>query len=214
MRLRQLARGQSLLFVASPEVHGNICQVAGKKDDDEIDAYDVVQWALTQSLMHIKKSEPLRIMQGLSYYRRQNAAHQCFEVEPEEGEVMEDTAARLFIEQEEQSLHDLYAPASLKAVGDGGLLHVSRQDKNPEVQALLQRWENIDRTTANSANVQEEHEREVVHEVEQETQIQRPPIVEPLKEIVDDRLLEYIRYGSPEVYNKFRHADAAVVRKS
>ena len=213
MRLRQLAHGQSVHFVAPPEVHRDILKATGKPESHEIDGYDVVSWALAQSCLNIERNEPLRIMQGLSYHRRQKATQQ-YGMEPEEGEIAEHTATEMFIEKEEQSLSDLYAPSSLKPISESSLLKVSSQNKSPEVQALLYRWNEIDPDTADGANVQEEHEREVAHEVEQETQIQRPPPAKPLKEVLDARLKAYIQNGASETWKLFQTADKAIVRKS
>ena len=212
MRLRKLAHGQSLLFVAPPEVHTDIIKVTGKRSDDRLDGYDVIRWALAQSLMHIERSEPLRIMQGLSYHRRQKVAQRYLTVRLEADKRK--SAAQDFVENEEQSLHDLYAPSTLKAPSDSSLLQVSSKDTDPEVQILLHRWNQIDPSTADGANVQEEHEREVAHEVEQETEIQRPPRAKPLKEIVDENLEKYVKGGSLNVFDLFKYADEAIVRKS
>lgn len=200
-------------FIAPPEVHRDILKVTGKSESHRINGYDVVSWALAQSCLNIEKNEPLRIMQGLSYHRRQKAAQQ-YQMEPEDGEILEHTAAEMFIEKEEQSLSDLYAPPSLKPINETNLLKVSSQNTSTEVQALLHRWSEIDPNTADGANVQEEHEREVAHEVEQEIEIQRPPPAKPLKEVVDARLKAYIQNGTSETWKLFQYADKAIVRKS
>ena len=211
MRLRQLAHGQSLLFVAPPEVHRDIVKVTGH---DKLNGYSVVRWALAQSLLHIERSEPLRIMQGLSYHRRQKASEQYFASDPEEGEIIEDSATRAFVENEEQSLYDLYAPPSMKPHSEGSLLDICAKDNDPEVQILMRRWNKIDPNTTDGANVQEEHEREVAHEVEQESEIQRPPAAKALKESVDENLPAFIRTGSSAALQLFQFADTAIVRKS
>lgn len=211
MRLRQLAHGQSLLFVAPPEVHRDIVKITGHV---RLDGYSVVRWALAQSLAHIKRAEPLRIMQGLSYHRRQKAAEQYFASDPEEGEIIEDSATSMFVENEEQSLHDLYAPLSMKAYNGRSLVDISAKDMDPEVQALIRRWNEIDPNTTDGANVQEEHEREVAHEVEQETEIQRPPAAKALKESVDENLPAFVKTGSLAALQHFQLADSAIVRKS
>ena len=69
MRLRKLGQGQSLMFVAPPEVHRSIIDVTGKRGSD-IDGYDVVAWSLEQSCLSIVRSQPLRVMQGLSHCQR------------------------------------------------------------------------------------------------------------------------------------------------
>ena len=213
MRLRQLGHGQSLCFVAPPEVHRDILKITGKCESG-LDGYDVVSWALAQSCLNIERSEPLRIMQGLSYHHRQRIAQRYFAAELEKGEIIESTAAQIFIEKEEQSLYDLYAPLSMKPTNETSLLNISSQDSNPEVRTLLHRWKQIDPDAVDSANVLEEHEREVAHEVEKETEIQRPPPAKPLKESVDPRLKTYVQNGASETFRLFPTADIAIVRKS
>ena len=214
MRLRQLGHGQSLFFVAPPEVHRDLLKITGKSEGDCLDGYDVINWALAQSCLNIERSEPLRIMQGLSYHHRQRIAQQYFADEPEEGEIVENNAAAMFIEKEEQSLYDLYAPSSMKSTDEKSLLNISSQDSNPEVQTLLHRWKQIDPDAVDGAKVLEEHEREVAHEVEKETEIQRPPPAKPLRESVDANLKTYVQNGASDTFRLFQTADKAIVRKS
>ena len=212
MRLRQLGHGQSLLFVAPPEVHRDILKITGKYESDSLDGYDVVKWALAQSCLNIERSEPLRIMQGLSYHHRRHTAQRYFAAE--ESEHVESNGADVFIEKEEQSLYDLYAPSSMKSTNETSLLNISSQDRDPEVQGLLHLWKQVDPTAVDGAKVLEEHEREVAHEVEQEIEIQRPPPAKPLKELVDARLMAYVQNGASQTFKLFRRADKAIVHKS
>lgn len=71
----------------------------------------------------------------------------------------------------------------------------------------------MDPNTADGANVQEEHEREIAHEVEQETQIQRPDPAKSIKESVNGNLKMFIKTESQAVLKRFRYADS-IVRKS
>lgn len=49
----------------------------------------------------------------------------------------------------------------------------------------------------------EEHEREVSCEVEQETQIERPPMATPLNPMMDSGLPELIRKSTSSAFTKF-----------
>ena len=69
MRLRKLGQGQSLMFVAPPEVHQSIVNITGKRGS-VIDGYDVVAWSLEQSCLSIERSQPLRVLQGLNHHHR------------------------------------------------------------------------------------------------------------------------------------------------
>ena len=60
----------------------------------------------------------------------------------------------------------------------------------------------------------EEHEREVAHKIEQETQVERPPQIDALKRKVDDRLPEFVRTGSLEQFVQFSLAYDRIVKKA
>ncbi len=117
MRLRKLAHGQSLVFFAPPEVHQSIMDVTGRPAK-ELTGYDVVAWSLEQSCLNIERSQPLRVLQGISHQRRQHMLDTFV------GEISrpEDLAKDVnrskeiinkFREKEEQTLQDLYGPTAV-----------------------------------------------------------------------------------------------------
>ena len=210
MRLRKLGQGQSLMFVAPPEVHQSIANTTGKHGS-EIDGYDVVAWSLEQSCLSIERSQPLRVLQGLSHHHRQKKMAAFAKTYPNLADVAKETDAKkgfilAFREKEEQRLNDLYAPASLKTTTVPSLIDSSQEDHDPTVQKLLAMWRSVDLSIAEGASMHEEHEREVAHEVEQEKQIERPPRVEALERSVDPLLLKFVRTGSDIVLQQFRQA--------
>ena len=210
MRLRKLGQGQSLMFVAPPEVHQSIINVTGKHGS-KIDGYDVVAWSLEQSCLSIERSRPLQIQQGLSYHQRQKTRAGFAKQYPKLEDVANETDATkhfisAFREKEEQRLTDLYAPASLKTSTTPSVIESSKENPDPIVQELLAMWRNVDLSVSEGASMHEEHEREVAHEVEQETQIQRPPRVQALGRSVDPLLRKYVRTGSDTFLLKFPRA--------
>ena len=210
MRLRKLGQGQSLIFVAPPEVHQSIINITGKPGGD-IDGYDVVAWSLEQSCLSIERSQPLRVLQGLGHHHRQKALTALAKRYPNLEEVAKERDATkgfilAFREKEEQRLTDLYAPASLKTSTMPNVIDSSQEDPDPTVQKLLAMWRSVDFSISEGASMHEEHEREVAHEVEQETQIQRPTRSKALVRIVDPLLQEYVRIGSDTILQQFRRA--------
>ena len=67
-------------------------------------------------------------------------------------------------------------------------------------------WRSLDFSISEGASMHEEHEREVAHEIEQETQIQRPPRAKALRREVDTWLREFVRVGSNLAFQKFTRA--------
>ena len=215
MRLRKLGYGQSLMFLAPPEVHQKIKALAGK-DENALDGYNVVAWSLEQNCLSIERSQPLRIMQGLSYHRRQRIVDEftndnvdlpklIMSVDPTSDRV------KTFREKEEQRLRDLYAPSQMRSIVNPGIVECSRQSSDRVVKTLLDMWKGLDPAASAGASMHEEHEREVAHEVEQETQVQRPPKVTALKPTVDPLLKEHVWWGDLATFNKFLLAHARVV---
>ena len=197
MRLRKLGQGQSLMFVAPPEVHQSIMEVTGK-EGSEINGYDVVAWSLEQSCLGIERSQPMRVLQGLDYRQRQKRLAVFGQEYPDLEQVAEETdttkgSIHAFREKEEQRLTDLYAPASFKDSVAPNVIESSQADPDPTVQKLLAMWRSVDLSISEGASMHEEHEREVAHEVEQETQIQRPPRVKALQRHVDVHLRHFVR---------------------
>lgn len=218
MRLRKLGQGQSLMFVAPPEVHQSIIEVTGKQGSD-IDGYDVVAWSLEQSCLSIERSQPQRVLQGLSHHQRQKTMASFSKAYPNLEDVANETDATkglisAFREKEEQRLTDLYAPASLKTSTVPSIIDSSREDPDAIVQELLAMWRSVDLSISEGASMHEEHEREVAHEVEQETQIQRPPHVKALRREVDISLREFVRTGSTLAFQQFARAENVVGQTS
>lgn len=198
------------MFVAPPEVHQSIIDVIGKRGSD-IDGYDVVVWSLEQSCLSIVRSQPLRVLQGLSHRHRQKTMDFFATRYSNLKDVASETDATkgcisAFREKEEQRLTDLYAPASLKTRDVPNIIDSIQKDPDPTVQELLTMWRSVDFSISEGASMHEEHEREVAHEVEQETQIQHPPRVKALRREVDASLRQFVRIGSNLAFQKFTRA--------
>ena len=218
MRLRKLAHGQTLMFLAPPEVNQNIVKFTGKAQRD-IDGYDVVAWSLEQSCLSIERFQPLRILQGLSHHQRQKTMDRFLSVhgdleklvnEPPSG-ILHSALITAFREKEEQRLADLYAPQLLKTNGNPRIIEDSQKSSGAVVQKLLEMWKGLNTSASEEASMHEEHEREVAHEVEEETQLQRPPFTKALERAVDPRLFLFVKTGSLENLAKFSLAYDQVV---
>lgn len=216
MRLRKLAQGQTLMFLAPPEVHQSITELAGKPED-QLDGYDVIAWSLEQSCQSIERSQPLRILQGLNYSQRQVTMDRFSNACPDLDNLAKEMTVssepvNAFREKEEQGLHELYAPASLKGNASPGVIESSQDSIDPTVQTLLAMWRALDSAESEGTSMNAEHEREVAHEVEEETQIQRPPRMKALPRAVDPDLHDFITTGRLENFMKFSIVYDGVVK--
>ncbi|KAL8861603.1 MAG: hypothetical protein Q9178_002128 [Gyalolechia marmorata] len=165
----------------------------------DLNGWNVIEWALGQSWQQIERNQPLHVLQGLNYHRREEALDGLKQrlLPPEhEGATSADVLGNEIVEREAQSLHDLYAPDAMRDYGASNLVKKSRSNPDPGVQELMKLWDQIDPRASRNANMHEELEREVGHEVEQEIQIERPPRATPEERKVDPRLLAFISTGT------------------
>ncbi|KAL8627825.1 hypothetical protein Q9189_006473 [Teloschistes chrysophthalmus] len=216
MRLRQLGHGQSLMFIAPPEVHEDIIKITQPQQSANITGLHVIEWALKQSCLQIARNQPLRVMQGLSYYRRLRSLTRLKSLiqSRDATEASDDieSAAEDLIEWEAQSLRDLYGPAVMRTDAPT-LISTSRQQTEKPIQELLQLWDALDAQLSQSANVHEELEREVGHEVEQQAQIERPPKAVAETPKVDPELNNFIQTGTQQDFERFATLYYGIFRK-
>ena len=213
MRLRKLAHGQSLVFFAPPEVHQSIIDVTGRPTK-ELTGYDVVAWSLEQSCLSIERSQPLRVIQGISHQRRQHMLNTFFGEFSGQDDLVKDVnrskkSVKKFREKEEQTLQDLYGPTSVvKDVFAG-------TPDTEIVRELKDIWRNLDSNSSAMASMHEEHEREIAPEIEKEVADQRPQKVTPLGPIVDSHLRTFIFNGHPKETRNFANAfDSVLIHSS
>lgn len=207
------------MFVAPPEVHREILKTTSKTPSAKLDGLDVIEWALEQSCLQIERNQPLRVMQGLNYLHRRENIDELSKSLPmlstsDECHSLKALVQRI-IEREAQSLHDLYSPEPMRSKDDPDMVKTSRKKSGKEIQELIGLWDRIGVQAARSASLHEEQEREVAHEVEQETQIERPPAATPLRPKLDRKLLDFIRSGTPASIEPFLSAyDGVLIHSS
>ena len=213
MRLRELAHGQSLVFFAPPEVHQSIIDVTGRPAK-KLTGYDVVAWSLEQSCLNIERSQPLRVIQGISHQRRQHMLDTFFGEFPGHDDLARDVNwskefIKEFREKEEHPLQNLYGPISVANDVFAGA------PDNAIVRELREMWRSVDSNFSAITSMHEEHEREVAPEIEKEVAVQRPQHVTPLDPIVDAHLRTFMFNRQPKETQHFENAfDSAFIHSS
>lgn len=193
MRLRKLGFGQSLIFVAPPEVDRSIREMNSRAADAIIETRDIVKWSIEETCRTVEVDIKHWASQGLSYEVRQDAWDQYSGCESK----TESTVQALrdgILEREAQTLEEMY-----------GIGHRSLSSNiSPDVRerrrdiARIQSWcekLGIEMDSLKENRVREEQERELAHEEECEQQVERPPKTEPLKHRVHRRVKEFVDSG-------------------
>ena len=211
LRLRGLAQNQSLMFFAPPSIDTEIRELRGKNANEEVGGCDVISWTLHQTCLQHDRYVPLHILQGLTYYSQQDAARRC----PYNAEVERMTRINSpLVENETQDLHDLYAPSHMKTEAESFLISTCRQMQDPHVQRLLSDWDSLKIGSPLDAVMQEEHQREVMQEVEQQVHVERPGLMVPAKPKINKHLKKYVEEGTKSMLTKFGGVHETVVLKS
>jgi hypothetical protein len=160
--MRKLGNGHSIMFFAPIEVDRSIREVAQKSDANDVDIADILHWVMLETCADIQMRAPHWGQQGSDFRTRHLAWHQ-FSSSP----TSISTLRTAWLQPEERTLEEMYAPCNAKQ---------STQSFDADI---LSKCEELGVMLTSERSMDEEQEREVVHEVERERQVERPPKVEP-----------------------------------
>ncbi|KAE9391905.1 hypothetical protein BT96DRAFT_1059147 [Gymnopus androsaceus JB14] len=184
----------------------------GSSRSANVHTVDVLRWAIYETCKDITHHVPHWAEQGWDYLRRRKAWEE-FNQTAMEAQVADsvvnpdiDTLQKVWMREEARSLEKMYGcqsgPAST-GLGGGDLNMRASIFATPE---LKERLDLLGVKELKEVNVDEEQEREVSHEIEKETHIERPPKVEPAKHQLSEGLKQFISKGvlPMENPNEFR----------
>ncbi|OQU94831.1 hypothetical protein CLAIMM_01124 [Cladophialophora immunda] len=192
MRMRKLAVSQRVRFYAPPEVDQAIRSIA-KDQSGDLESFHVVRWAIHQSCLTLKKQDPLHISRGLLHSRRRLAAGRHFS---SNGNVVNpqqylDTVR----ERECRPVDELYSAGGTHRA-ELPFEPTLAESQDPVVRDLCIEFERARAIEFDDRDITQEQEREVLHEVEEEREIQRPREVHPAIPQHCQSLLDVIRNGT------------------
>ncbi|KAG2078525.1 hypothetical protein BDR04DRAFT_1086936 [Suillus decipiens] len=177
MRMRKLGNEQSVMFFAPAEVDQSIRSATQKVGTPDVS--DILHWAMLETCNDIEMRALSWIQQRSDFYARHSAWTQ-FSHSPT---TSISTLTTAWLQPEERSLEELYAPRSSSEVP---------QVFDPVVQ---RKCEELGILSAPERRMDEEQEREVIHEVERERQVERPPKVEPAAQNVHVHVHQFVKSG-------------------
>ncbi|KAF8838139.1 hypothetical protein BDN67DRAFT_1024216 [Paxillus ammoniavirescens] len=179
MRMRKLGHGHSVMFFAPKEVDQTIRSVSSKDDTDVIDAADILRWTILETCDEIQHRALQWAQQGADHASRYDAwSIYCND------EFTSEELAEAWLQPEAKSLEELYAPGR----SDG---QVDTSDR-----LIRQRLSDLGISSVSPSGMDEEQEREVLHEEERETQVERPPEVPAASHQIHSDVETFVRLGS------------------
>ncbi|PVH93270.1 hypothetical protein DM02DRAFT_676940 [Periconia macrospinosa] len=180
MRLRKLGKGQSVVFCISEEIQDKIIERTSKSAD-EIEVSDVLMWAITETWSDLRRSIPLWATQGQRYEKHKHLL----------GTQTTADQAKQFLEEEAQTVEHRYRPR----VNNNNEAFKGWDISNPNVKRIIQRCQDFNAFNFDAASLQEEQERELAPEIEEERQLERPPMMSPEKHEIHEHLIYLVKTG-------------------
>jgi len=194
--MRKLGSGQSLAFMAPPDLESHIRNVIQNRNSESLDAGDVVRWSLQQTCKMTEAMKPLWVMQGLEHCRRTRASQELLAGGLHISDAVSDVskATRYWDEIQERealSLAEMYG-----IHGDTVDPLPNWNGNDPVSQKLVQVWKGLETAIVKDCSMHEEQEREVAHEIERQRQIQRPKPAKPLPHSIHPDVIYYLEHGT------------------
>ncbi|KAK8175389.1 hypothetical protein IWX90DRAFT_469628 [Phyllosticta citrichinensis] len=214
MRLRQLASTQSIVFVATPEVHQSILDHNQKAEGSFVDSCDVVCWLLEQTCAGIEQLQPLYYSQGMDFCRRAQAAVEHPDYLSDTGHL--EAYLNEMRRKEHQTLEKMY---QLRTKIKGAIVIQCSQSADithfrTELNRRRKGFQDVGQAVQGTALQEVEQEREVTQEVESVRKVEKPSHAKPLlyaglhADIVTFARTGKLAFGSP----CFEHLSAYLTR--
>ncbi|KAF8439804.1 hypothetical protein L210DRAFT_3540380 [Boletus edulis BED1] len=176
MRMRKLGHGHSLMFFAPLEIDRRIRSVAGKGSLDIINTMDILHWTIRETCDDIRQRAPHWAQQGMNHRTRYSAwSSFCA------NELTAEHLSAQWLQPEVKSLVELYAP------------HDASRTVAFTVPEIRERCISLGITSFHEGGMDEEQEREVIHEVEREREVERPPLVSPAKHSLPKEVVNFVK---------------------
>jgi hypothetical protein len=179
MRMRQLGKGQSVMFFAPGEVDRRIRNLipSDRGSCRRIQVLDILRWTMHETCEDIRHHLPHWAEQGFDHHQR-FSAYKLY------GSTRKQKDLRTtWLQPESRTLEQMYDPVS------------DKQGTGASIPALIERMERLGVTNLLDVRMAEEQEREVNHEIERERQVERPPKVHPAQHIIHEDIRNFVSTG-------------------
>ena len=179
--MRKLGLGHSIMFFAPPEVDRRIRSVTNKGSLDLINTTDILYWAIRETWDNIHWWAPHWVQQGIEHASRYTAWSSFCGNRLTLKELLDK-----WVQPEAKRLEELYLP------------------RNPSNTALLDTLDlgqhcidlGVQSQSLSSVDVDEEQERELIHEIGYERQVQRPSRAEPANHSIHPDVVNFVKTGT------------------
>ncbi|OKL60912.1 hypothetical protein UA08_03562 [Talaromyces atroroseus] len=186
MRMRKLGQGQSVVFLIPEEIELKIRSCVSKEENQSLEVSDVLQWAISETMIDTSHNIALWAVQG-ARYQRQSCIWQHYGGRAK----MAVNRAKELLEDDAATLEQRYSPGvrtELPLLEDQYL-------KYPHMQEIIQRCRQFKNLDVVNASLYEEQERELALEQEREREVQRPRSYDPVQHTLHTEVVNFVDTG-------------------
>ncbi|KAF9473712.1 hypothetical protein BDN70DRAFT_885624 [Pholiota conissans] len=182
MRMRNLGHGQSIVFCAPPEVDRYIRKGENIDSSRSIQVADVLSWAMTNTCADIQNHIPNWVEQGVYYRKRRDGSGHAESSARIDAGMLKTS----WLEPAARTLDEMYGLDMTKV----------KSSNDKDIPSDMQvRLKLLGITEVSSEAMAEEQEREVNHELEEESQIERPPKISAAAHKLAEEVRNFVRRG-------------------
>lgn len=183
MRMRELGKGQSVVFCVPDEI---AMRMRAHADKTDLDVSDILEWAISETWKDARRGMAVWATQG----RRHEHHEKLWERARVSNTAMTKADATEFLEEEAQSLEARYRPATKEI--ETGLGQTLQADEDP----ITQRCRNFGPLNHRPSALNEEQERELAPEIQQERQVQKKLVAVPFQHHIHPDLRHFVSTGT------------------
>ena len=176
--MRKLGHRHSIVFFAPLEIDQHIRSMATNGSQDNIDTMDILYWAIRETWDEIQQRVSHWAQQGMDHTSRYVAwSGFC------DGQLSSKVLSDKWLQPEAKNLEELYGPNSTSKL------------TLPAMPAILRHCEELGVLSPRNVSMDEEQEREIVHEVERERYVERPRSVLPATHSIHQDVVAFVKTG-------------------
>ncbi|KAK3366770.1 hypothetical protein B0T24DRAFT_368004 [Lasiosphaeria ovina] len=181
MRMRQLGKDQSVVFLVSAEMRRSITRLCNINESSEIKVADVLYWAVCETWRELERLAPLWATHDIRRQRQQllwdrAGTDRDKTCDPDRRYRFEPRTAAQFLESESQTLRERYHPSQEQArptlTGEIANLDAALDAKGAELAQIRERCLEfgVDSLATSASHEEHEHEHELQVQREEERQ--------------------------------------------
>jgi hypothetical protein len=179
--MRQLGKGQNVMFLVNDEINARIQECTDKHEQSDVTLSDVLRWTIHETHLDIRRSMPLWAKQGRNFIRQSEIW-----ISLNNNGVSPSVEASRFLEPEARSLESRYRPHLSKEANAEGL-----EIEHIDLGLIARRLQECLCLGDAGEALEEEQEKELSPEMQEERQLQKPPLAVPAQHALHPDILEF-----------------------